>query len=543
MDLAYPLVAELAVALHDGRAVAIRAGNEEDVLGADAVAQEAREEISGNKDAADVPEVQVLVAVGHARRYDGAAWPRGARVRGWRSWPCARSSLDAEGGDCRGRCARARRARRLRTRRYRPPHIIAQVPVRASTLVDMRRIGDIHTFEDRALQRWMTRASFAVLGATAALSVGLMVALGACAPEALDRPLAGVLGIAPLSWFSLCGWFVVFAAVTFALLAVHELVHAAFFKLFAPRGVHITFGANWKAGMLYACAEGHRLHPPPVPRDRARTERGGDGCGAYRRDCGGLSCACGRARRRAPVRLHGPTGIMCGPSSATRPSRTARTPRGACVSSGRGRIRAPTTLTIGGRCVTRLLLHACCAPCSLEPVRLLEAEGFEPSICWTNPNIQPADEHDRAPRRAQALVRGRGHPAHRGRRGHRTLGGARGAHWGRSGARCAAGPCYALRLAEACRVAVDEGFTHIATTLAVSPYQLFDTCNDVLECLARAHGLTPVVRDFRPWYPEATRRSRELGMYRQNYCGCRFSGSRGRARPRPPARRAPAPIA
>ena len=61
------------------------------------------------------------------------------------------------------------------------------------------------------------------------------------------------------------------------------------------------------------------------------------------------------------------------------------------------------------------------------------------------------------------------------------------------------------------------------TTLAVSPYQLFDTCNDVLERLAAAHGLTPVIRDFRPYYPEATRRSRELGMYRQNYCGCRFS--------------------
>ncbi|MED9893779.1 MAG: epoxyqueuosine reductase QueH, partial [Collinsella sp.] len=87
--------------------------------------------------------------------------------------------------------------------------------------------------------------------------------------------------------------------------------------------------------------------------------------------------------------------------------------------------------------------------------------------------------------------------------------------------RCRA--CYALRLAEACRVAQERGFVYVGTTLAVSPYQLFDTCNDVLERLAAARGLTPVIRDFRPYYPEATRRSRELGMYRQNYCGCRFS--------------------
>ena len=44
---------------------------------------------------------------------------------------------------------------------------------------------------------------------------------------------------------------------------------------------------------------------------------------------------------------------------------------------------------------TPLLLHACCGPCSIEPVELLRREGFEPTICWTNPNIQPVAEHDR----------------------------------------------------------------------------------------------------------------------------------------------------
>lgn len=86
--------------------------------------------------------------------------------------------------------------------------------------------------------------------------------------------------------------------------------------------------------------------------------------------------------------------------------------------------------------------------------------------------------------------------------------------------RCRA--CYALRLAEACRVAQERGFEYVGTTLAVSPYQLFDICNDVLERLATPRAYTGD-RDFRPYYPEATRRSRESGMYRQNYCGCRFS--------------------
>lgn len=174
--------------------------------------------------------------------------------------------------------------------------------------------------------------------------------------------------------------------------------------------------------------------------------------------------------------------------------------------------------------MTRLLLHACCAPCSLEPMRLLVEEGFEPTICWTNPNIQPIDEHDRRLEELRRWTAAMDIPLIEAHEDY--------AAWERSVApigahererRCRV--CYGLRLAEAVRVAKAEGFDHIATTLAVSPYQLFETCNDVLERLAAAHGLTPVIRDFRPWYPEATRRSRELGMYRQNYCGCRFSAA------------------
>lgn len=174
--------------------------------------------------------------------------------------------------------------------------------------------------------------------------------------------------------------------------------------------------------------------------------------------------------------------------------------------------------------MTRLLLHACCAPCSLEPVRMLVEEGFEPTICWTNPNIQPVEEHDTRLEELRRWCAAGGIEL--------IVAADDRAAWERAVApigaldrarRCRA--CYALRLAEACRVAVEHGFDHIATTLAVSPYQLFDTCNDVLERLAGAHGLSAVVRDFRPWYPEATRRSRELGMYRQQYCGCRFSAA------------------
>ena len=191
--------------------------------------------------------------------------------------------------------------------------------------------------------------------------------------------------------------------------------------------------------------------------------------------------------------------------------------------------------------MTKLLLHACCAPCSLEPVRLLMEEGFEPTILWSNPNIQPLAEHDRRLEELQRWCTENDLPliVASDDRERWENGAARVGALDRD-RRCRA--CYALRLAEACRVARREGFGHVATTLAVSPYQLFDVCNEVLGRLAAAQGLTPVIRDFRPWYPEATRKSRELGMYRQNYCGCRFSAAEAafdRARARDARRSCP----
>ena len=173
---------------------------------------------------------------------------------------------------------------------------------------------------------------------------------------------------------------------------------------------------------------------------------------------------------------------------------------------------------------TPLLLHACCGPCSLEPLRLLREEGFDPMICWTNPNIQPVEEHDL---RLRTLLSW----AHDVANVDVIVAADDRDAWERGVApagfdrvrRCRA--CYALRLAESCRAARERGFSHISTTLAVSPYQLFDDCTELLVSLANAQGLTAVVRDFRPYYPKATQEARELGLYRQNYCGCRFSAA------------------
>ena len=172
---------------------------------------------------------------------------------------------------------------------------------------------------------------------------------------------------------------------------------------------------------------------------------------------------------------------------------------------------------------TPLLLHACCGPCSLEPLRVLREQGFLPTIVYVNPNIQPHDEYVRRLETLRAWAAGENVEVVEGpyeaERWEREV--------ARDGtnrlARCQA--CYRLRLEGAATLAAELGCAHMSTTLAVSPYQLFDACGTELGRICARAGLTAVWQDFRPLYPQATTRAKELGLYRQNYCGCRFSAA------------------
>ena len=115
----------------------------------------------------------------------------------------------------------------------------------------------------------------------------------------------------------------------------------------------------------------------------------------------------------------------------------------------------------------RLLLHTCCAPCSVYCVDSLRSEGIEPVSFWYNPNIHPYQEY-RA--RRDTLVDYAGSiglewivQEHYGLRGFVQAVAEDISH------RCAY--CYTSRLEETARYAAENGFTHFSTTLLVSPYQ------------------------------------------------------------------------
>lgn len=165
----------------------------------------------------------------------------------------------------------------------------------------------------------------------------------------------------------------------------------------------------------------------------------------------------------------------------------------------------------------RVALHACCGPCLLEPLDALAGE-HEVVVVFVNPNIQPQSEYELrrdsllewATRTGVDVVEAPYEP--------RSWETATSDVRDDPQSRCPR--CYALRLdlaaAEACR----SGCEALATTLSVSPYQDLDAINAAGERAATRYGLRWLAEDYRARYPEATRRSREAGMYRQNYCGC-----------------------
>jgi predicted adenine nucleotide alpha hydrolase (AANH) superfamily ATPase len=191
----------------------------------------------------------------------------------------------------------------------------------------------------------------------------------------------------------------------------------------------------------------------------------------------------------------------------------------------------------------KILLHVCCGPCSTVPLRLFTEAAASFSALFDNPNIQPTEEYERRLATFRSFAEPLGVAITEGSYDpdgwDRAIGDLAGvypliegdASWednhARRAVRCQA--CYAYRFERLAARAEEQGFTAIATTLSISPYQFTDIMAAELLAAAKRRGLTSTFVDYRAFFSESTRRSRELGMYRQNYCGCRWSKTEAEA--------------
>ena len=173
----------------------------------------------------------------------------------------------------------------------------------------------------------------------------------------------------------------------------------------------------------------------------------------------------------------------------------------------------------GRRPTIKLLLHTCCAPCSIKCVQALREEGVEPTAYWYNPNIHPLMEY----RARRDALRGYADAIGMELMEEDTYGLR---PFVRAVAedidnRCAY--CYDVRMDSTARYAAAHGFTHISTTLFYSPYQNHELLIKTAQHAADTHGVALLYRDFRPYFRQGQQEARALGLYMQKYCGCVFS--------------------
>ena len=175
----------------------------------------------------------------------------------------------------------------------------------------------------------------------------------------------------------------------------------------------------------------------------------------------------------------------------------------------------------------RLLLHACCGPCSSAVLEQL-CQYFEITVLYYNPNTWPAEEYYRRGEELKKFVAA-AHPLgvtvvedhYDPQEFYSAVTGLE--NEPERGSRCTI--CYRLRMRRAAQYASENGFDWFTTTLSISPLKNAAALNAIGRGLAAEYGVPYLFSDFkkRDGYKRSCALSREYDLYRQNYCGCVFS--------------------
>lgn len=173
-----------------------------------------------------------------------------------------------------------------------------------------------------------------------------------------------------------------------------------------------------------------------------------------------------------------------------------------------------------------MLLHACCGPCFLMPVVRLREAGHEVTAYFANPNIHPLSEYLRRREAMQAVASSLDIPVIWQDDVYNLSGWLAYVHdqgiaANADGARC--DYCYLSRLALTAAAARAHGFEGFTSSLLYSRHQRHERICAMAEEAARMAESSFHYVDFRPDWQEGIERSKELGVFRQKYCGCIFS--------------------
>lgn len=193
--------------------------------------------------------------------------------------------------------------------------------------------------------------------------------------------------------------------------------------------------------------------------------------------------------------------------------------------------------------IKKLLLHACCAPCSSYCIEYL-ALYYDITIYYFNPNITAKEEYDRRAEEIKRFV-AEFNKNHSGAaveagdeiREYKRVKLIFGEYDNRlffdkvkglekepeGGKRCY--ECYKLRMEDTAREALRQGYDYFSTTLSISPHKNAQWLNEIGESLSEKYGISYLFSDFkkRNGFKRSIELSAQYNLYRQNFCGCIYS--------------------
>lgn len=173
----------------------------------------------------------------------------------------------------------------------------------------------------------------------------------------------------------------------------------------------------------------------------------------------------------------------------------------------------------------KILLHACCAICSGYPITLLKEMGYSVTVYFCNPNLDTEEEflsrleaqktvceyfqvellvEEYNPSEYLDYVSGLENEPEKGKR---------------------CDKCVELRLFKTAQKAKELGINTFTTSLTISPHKNFDKIHVLGENIAKDFELIYPPFNFKKkdGFLKTNKISKELNLYRQNYCGCKFA--------------------
>ena len=173
----------------------------------------------------------------------------------------------------------------------------------------------------------------------------------------------------------------------------------------------------------------------------------------------------------------------------------------------------------------RIVLHACCGICSGYPISYLKDMGYHVVVYFYNPNIYPNSEYQKRLEAERTLCRHFGvelvEAEYNPQEYYDYVKGFE--NEPEKGLRC--GKCFELRLKKTAEYAKSVNVENFTTSIVISPHKNFEKLTEIGSKIAQEYGLNYLSINFKKkdGFLKTNKISKELNLYRQNYCGCRFA--------------------